>query len=151
MIRIASKIWRVLPYPCRLRVIRMTQPKFTVSVVAIVTNENDEVLILDHFIRPGASWGLPGGFIEAGEAPSEGIRREIAEETSLELETLELLKIRTVRKHIEMVFFARGSGEVRLKTNEIRDFGWYSKDRLPVGISAGQRKLVLEALSDKPT
>ena len=150
MIRIAAKIWRVLPYPIRLRIIRLSQPKFTVSVVAIVLNEKDEVLILDHFIRPGSTWGLPGGFIEPGECPDTAIKREILEETNLELEEAKLLRIRTVKRHIEMLFIGRADGEINLRTSEIRDFGWFSKDELPERISRVQRDLITETLSDKP-
>ena len=77
MIRIVSRIWKVIPYRVRLKIIRLTQPKFTVSTVAIVLNPAQEVLILDHFIRPGATWGLPGGFIEVDEYPDEAIKREL--------------------------------------------------------------------------
>lgn len=147
MIGIIAKLWRLLPYQIRLRVIRLTQPKFTVSVVAIVLNSANEVLVLDHFIRPGSSWGLPGGFIEKGEVPIDAIKRELHEETALELRDPELLRIRTVRKHIEVLFFGRANGDVALRSSEIRDYGWYSKHDLPAGMSETQRKLVLGTLA----
>jgi len=58
------------------------------------------------------------------------------------------VRIRVVRKHIEMLFFAGGSGNVALKSSEIRDYGWYSKGELPVGMSDTQRKLVLDTLAE---
>ena len=142
MMRIVSKIWRLLPFQARLRIIRLTQPKFTVSVVAMILNDRKEVLILDHYIRPGASWGLPGGFIESDEDPEAAIRREINEETTLDLSNVSLIRIRTVRKHIEILFLADSIGTVSLESAEIRDFGWFSKDSLPDGISVKQRNLV---------
>lgn len=151
MIGFIAKLWRLLPYPVRLRVIRLSQPKFTVSVVAIVLNRDNEVLVLDHFIRPGSSWGLPGGFIETGEVPKDAIKRELFEETALELSDPELLRIRTVRKHIEVLFLGRANGDVALRSSEIRDYGWYSKRELPPGMSETQRKLVLETLAKMAT
>jgi len=148
MIRLASKFWRILPYWIRLRAIRVTQPKFTVSVVAIIINNKGEVLILDHFIRPGASWGLPGGFIESGEIPDDAIKREIMEETGLDLTELNLLRIRTLEKHIEMLYSARSSGSVTLHGSEIRDFGWFAKEYLPKGLSVVQRRIINDVLSD---
>ncbi len=43
--------WKLLPKGLRVAVTRVTQDKFIVSVVAIVTNEDGKVLILDHVLR----------------------------------------------------------------------------------------------------
>ena len=126
----------------RLRIVRATQAKFTVSVVAIVFNSEKKVLVLDHFIRPGTTWGLPGGFIEPDEYPDKAIVRELQEETGLELENVQLKIVRTINRHIEMLFTATSNGEVALKQKEIRDFGWFAPDELPEGVSDTQRELV---------
>ncbi len=123
-------------------IIRFTQKKFTVSVVGIVQNPEGKVLILDHFIRPGTTWGLPGGFIDTNESPHSAIRRELEEETSLELENLELIQIRTLHKHIEILYRADGIGDVTLNSSEIRGYGWYALDSLPNGVSLVQRSLI---------
>jgi len=38
-------------------------------------------------------WDIPGGFLEEGEHPLDGLRRELREETGLEVEPLEFLGI----------------------------------------------------------
>jgi 8-oxo-dGTP diphosphatase len=38
-------------------------------------------------------WDIPGGFLEAGEHPEEGVRRELREETGLEIEVVSLVGI----------------------------------------------------------
>ena len=129
--KLAEKIWWKIPYILRLKAIRFTQNKFTVSVVAVVTNQADEVLVLDHYFRPRFSWGLPGGFIDRGEAPEEAIRREILEETNLELEDLELLTVRSTGTHIEIIFRAGGVGEAKVNSSEIRALGWFELSNLP--------------------
>lgn len=141
--------WKKLPLKARLMTVRLTQNKFTASVVAIVTNENKEVLVLDHLIRPGASWGLPGGFLEPDENPFDGIKREIFEETGLEIKNVELLRIRTIRKHIEILFRAEGFGKAEVKSREIKNLGWFELDNLHPKMSEIQIKLIREFLADK--
>lgn len=146
MLNLISKLWRLLPYEVRLRIVRITQKKFTVSVVSIVTNSNGEILILDHFIRPGASWALPGGFIEFGEKPEDAIVRELKEETGLDLVDVRLVRVRTIGKHIEILYLSKGEGQVQIKKSEIRDYGWYSADDLPPELSDTQRLLIETSL-----
>lgn len=146
MIRILAQIWRLVPFRLRLMVIRISQKKFTVSVVAIIQNPQGEVLILDHFIRPGTTWGLPGGFIDSNEYPDAAIKRELKEETNLDLENLELVQIRTLNKHIEILYRADANGEITLEPSEIRDFGWFPYDSMPGVVSKVQQALIRKVL-----
>jgi hypothetical protein len=67
--KIAGTIWRKMPSSARMKIVRLTQKQFTVSVAAIVLNESDEILLLDHVLRPGSGWGIPGGFLARAEQP----------------------------------------------------------------------------------
>ena len=127
----------------------MTQDKFTVSAAALITNDAGEVLLLDHHIRPASGWGLPGGFLEHGEQPDEGIRREIREETGLELHHLKLLRTRIVRTHLEILFRAGTRGEPDIKSREIRGFGWFGRDELPDLLNPVQKKLIRSVLESE--
>jgi 8-oxo-dGTP diphosphatase len=50
------------------------------------------VLLARRVIQPRLGfWDLPGGFLEEGEDPLHGLRREFREETGLEVEPLEFL------------------------------------------------------------
>ncbi len=140
--------WKKLPLSVRLRMVRITQKKFTVSVVGIITNGKEEVLILDHLIRPGASWGLPGGFLEPNENPKDAIKRELMEETGLELINVELINIRTIRKHLEILFSAEGIGEAKVSSREIKSLGWFTLDKLPEGMSELQKEIVREFMQN---
>jgi 8-oxo-dGTP diphosphatase len=140
----------MLPPWMRLRIIRATQSKFTVSAAAIITNDAGRVLLLNHAFRPYSGWGLPGGFLTSREQPEEAIRRELVEETGLELNELNMFRIRTIGAHVEILFTAvtSGAGEVK-SPREILELGWFDIDDLPEGLSRSQRKLIESLLSDK--
>lgn len=138
-----------MPRRLRLETIRLTQKKFTVSAVAVVVNEAGKVLLLDHFLRPGASWALPGGFMEAGEQPEAAIKREIREETTLELKNVRLLSVRTINRHLEILFRAEADGEPRPKSYEINAAGWFSIDEMPAETSGTQMRIIREVLNQK--
>ena len=65
---ILGKFWKLTPPFLRLRLIRASQSKFTASAAAVITNERGEILLLDHYIRPGGGWGFPCGFLESGDS-----------------------------------------------------------------------------------
>lgn len=147
---VITKIWNILPRYLRYRAVRAMQRKFTVSAGAVVLNEKGEVLLLDHLLRPTANgWGIPGGFINPAEQIDEAVKREIMEETGLELENLQLVWVRTINRHIEAIFVATGKGEAKVKSMEIKEVKWFPLDQLPKGMSVLQEEIVRQALSKK--
>ncbi|MEJ7848849.1 MAG: NUDIX hydrolase [Pyrinomonadaceae bacterium] len=144
---IARTVWHILPHSVLLKMIRVTQAKFTVSAAAVILNDKDEVLVLNHALRFYSGWGLPGGFIGKGEQPEEGIRREIREETGIELESLRLISVRIINRHVEMMFAAVAAGEPEVKSREILELGWFHRDSLP-GKMGGPQKQMIEKVLD---
>jgi ADP-ribose pyrophosphatase YjhB (NUDIX family) len=139
-------VWGKTPYFLRVRIIRATQPKFTVSVAAIIVNEKSEILLLDHVLRPIFRWGIPGGFIKAGEQPETAVRREIREETGLELNGVEMIRIRTTNRHVEILFRASASGKAAVKSREINGLGWFRIGEMPEQMSRTQKHLIEQVL-----
>lgn len=145
--QLIGKIWRKTPAALRLRLIRSTQRKFTVSVGAVVTNEKGQVLLLDHVFRPGSGWGIPGGFIEHGEQIDEAIKRELLEETGLELKNVKIYHTKTRGRHIEFLVRATGKGTAEVKSIEIKQLDWFDLDKLPEKMSKVQKEIIREVLS----
>ncbi len=65
-----------------------------VAAYAVITDEEGRML-LPHWSEPGlgSGWTLPGGGVEPGEDPADGVLREIFEETGYSAELSELLGI----------------------------------------------------------
>jgi 8-oxo-dGTP diphosphatase len=145
-----SGIWRRVPKVLRRMTMRATHARFTVTAAAIVLDQQGRVLLLKHRFRAGTGWGIPGGFIEAGEQPDEGVRRELREEVGLELQGVELVTTRTFKKprQIEIVFRCRPHGDALPQSVEIRKASWFSIDSLPEGLPLDQRRLIKDALND---
>ena len=58
-----------------------------VAVSAYVPNEAGEILLVRTVARPD-TWEMPGGRVEAGESLDAAVRREVREETGMEIEPL---------------------------------------------------------------
>lgn len=144
--RLIGAIWKKLPLNVRQKVVRTSQKKFTVSAAVILSNDRNEVLLLDHVLRPKFGWGLPGGFVDPGEQPIDAARRELLEETGLIAEDLRLLRVRTVGRHIEVLYTGASSGEARVLTREIYGLGWFRTDNFPDAMAPSLKHLLEEVL-----
>lgn len=147
--KIVGTIWKNLTPYLRLKIVRATQQKFTVSVAAIIINENEEVLLLDHVFRSALSWGIPGGFVMRGEQPEEALRREIREETGLELHDIKLFRVRTINRHTEILFRAQATGIAEVKSREIKALAWFKVDKMPEQMNEEQKSVVRMVLQIK--
>ena len=67
----------------------MAANELMVAVGAVIKDESDRVLLVKHRPERGGFWQgkwiCPGGKLELGERIEDGVRREVREETSLEI------------------------------------------------------------------
>jgi ADP-ribose pyrophosphatase YjhB (NUDIX family) len=131
----------------------LTQPRFAVTAGAVVCDERGRVLLLRHVLRKGSGWGVPGGFLKSGEQPEEAIRRELREETGLELDSVELAFVRALAgvRQVEVIFRARMKSDALAgveKGFEIDRAEWFDTDSLPDSVGRDQRRIISRALSD---
>ncbi len=144
---LVKKVWKTLPPWGRRRIILLTQQRFTASGAAVIFNDERQVLLLNHVLRPRSGWGMPGGFLDRGEQPSEGIRRELREETGIELIDLRNIRVRTIGSHIEFIFSAKASGDPKFISREIIEWKWFQPDDLPKGLPGSQRLIIEKVFS----
>ncbi len=63
------------------------------TATAIVTRADGAMLLTRRAIEPAFGMlDLPGGFIEAGEDPEQAVKRELLEETGLEIDGHRVLR-----------------------------------------------------------
>jgi NADH pyrophosphatase NudC (nudix superfamily) len=91
-------------------------PTPVLAAVIECTDRGGQVLLARNAAWPGRFFGLITGFMEAGETPEDGIRREIAEETSLEVDALDLLGVWDFQRMNQVIiaYHAAARGEIRL-------------------------------------
>ena len=141
--RFLAPIWRRLTPGFRTWLTRRIQTKFTASAAAVVLNDASEVLLLNHALRPSSGWGLPGGFLDAGERPEVAIRRELTEETGIDdLADLRLIETRVYNRHIEFLFAARTAQSPEVRSREITELVWCAADRLPGALPHSQKQTI---------
>lgn len=79
--RAAYEVFRRSPVRVRRFLIRILTPNYTVGAVAVCEDAEGRVLLVRS--RQHVGWGLPGGLVRRGEAPVDGLAREMAEELSI--------------------------------------------------------------------
>jgi len=122
--RVASKLrnlyWRVVR-PVRI------------GISAIIENDACEVFLVKHSYEKG--WCCVSGGVERGESFEEALRREVAEETSLTVNSTKLLQIvyRRLRgAHVHgALYHVRASGQFKIDGTEIIEGKWFSRADLP--------------------
>lgn len=68
--------------------------------VAVLIEKDEQILFVQRSISPRKGyWTLPAGFVDAGEDPREAARREVWEETNLQVDIGQLLGILPVQEH----------------------------------------------------
>ncbi len=99
-------------------------PRHSVSVAGLVFDRDDRILAIRR--RDNDQWQPPGGVLEVDETFEEGVRREVLEETGVEVR---VERLTGVYKHMKMgvvalVFRCAYIDGTPQTTDESRDVCW---------------------------
>jgi len=147
--KLLGEIWRRLPAVVRRRAAKIGQTRFTVTVAAMLFDDERRILLLEHVFRADRGWGVPGGFVSKGEQPEEALRRELREEAGIEIEDVRFLFTRNLRKlkQVELYFRGRVIGNPIASSFEIKQAQWFPLTDLPPELSQDQRRLIERAIA----
>jgi NADH pyrophosphatase NudC (nudix superfamily) len=86
------------------------------AAVIECADRDGRVLLARNAAWSGRLFALITGFMEAGESPEHGIRREVAEETSLQVDALKLIGVYEFERMNQVIiaYHALARGEIRL-------------------------------------
>ncbi|HKP36347.1 MAG TPA: NUDIX domain-containing protein [Pyrinomonadaceae bacterium] len=151
--KIFGGIFRFIPGALRRRIVRLGQHRFTVTAGALVFDDENRILLLEHVFRPDSRWGIPGGFLNKGEQPDVAVRRELKEEVNLDVSDVQFLFARTLPRprQVEIYFRCKPNGVPSPSSFEITKAGWFGIDDLPPDLSEDQRRIIKRALEVRKT
>lgn len=100
-------------------------------VLAAIVEVGGKVLLARNAAWPGKMFALITGFMEAGETPQGGLKREIKEETSLDTSELNLIGVYDFQRMNQVIiaYHAVCQGEVRLSP-ELVDYRLFALDEV---------------------
>lgn len=134
-------------------------PTFPMIGVGAVVWRDGRVLLVKRAKHPRlGQWSLPGGLQEVGETVFAAARRELREETGLEIEVLEVAEVvdyierdegGRVRYHYTLVdvLAVAGDGEA-VAGEDAAEVGWFGPEELPgLTLPPDTERVALKALA----
>jgi ADP-ribose pyrophosphatase YjhB (NUDIX family) len=123
-------------------------PRHSVSVSGIVTDDHGRVLLIRR--RDNQRWEPPGGVLELGESIHDGLRREVREETGLDVEPVVLSGVykNMNRAIINLVFRCKITGGALATNDEATGFRWATESEVPGLMDEAYAIRVLDALHE---
>ncbi len=100
------------------------RPRHSVSVGGVITDGNGQALLIQR--RDNRHWEPPGGVLELAESVEDGLRREVREETGLDVEPGTLSGIYKNMHHgiVALVFRCQVKGGQLTTNDEVTAFRW---------------------------
>lgn len=109
-------------------------PRITPAVIVAVVREDRILLAHAHRFPRAELYSVLAGFVESGESLDECVRREVLEETGIEVTNIRYFGSQPwpFPGSLMIAFTAEyAGGEIRIDASELRDAGWFSADALP--------------------
>jgi ADP-ribose pyrophosphatase YjhB (NUDIX family) len=118
-----------------------------INTTGIILNEFAQILLIRR--ADSRTWAPPGGALESGELPDEGVAREVEEETGIKVTPVRLTAvIHHPSRNSDQLFFIfrciQHGGELAISEESLQ-VGWYGTDPLPSPMLNDHRQRVGQA------
>jgi ADP-ribose pyrophosphatase YjhB (NUDIX family) len=119
-------------------------PARPVPGVGALIVDGDRILLVERGREPlKGYWSLPGGAVETGELLEDALRREVREETGLEIDVLHLIEVferimpgengRTEYHYILLDYICRATGGVLAAADDASRVQWFTEAEIAAG------------------
>ena len=123
--------------------------------VNAVIQKGDEVLLIQRAKEPArGSWVVPGGHVDYNEDLEEAVKREVKEETGLDIRIVGIISTESDKKgldprgyHVMVNYLTAPIGGKLRKTKETLDIKWFKLGSLPNNLGLGVEKYFQEAIT----
>ena len=121
---------------CGFRAYASSKP----TASGLVLDDDGRILLARRAVEPDrGKWDLPGGFLDEGEDPRDGLRRELHEEASLDVEPLEFFDVvvdRYGEAHdapwtLNLYWICRVRSGTPTPADDVAELRWFAPDELP--------------------
>jgi 8-oxo-dGTP diphosphatase len=111
-----------------------------VGVGGVVIHRERALLIRRGCEPLKGQWSIPGGMLELGEEMADGVRRELKEETGLDVKPLEMIAVfdrithegERVKYHYVIVdYVCRLKGGKLMPASDVTDARWVRREEMP--------------------
>ena len=117
-------------------------PEHPIIGIGAVIVDAGRVLLVRRATEPlRGEWSVPGGMLELGETLRDGVRREVLEETGVEVEPGEVLDVfdsiftdtlgRTEYHYVLIDYLCRRLSGEAVAGSDVSDVRWVTADALP--------------------
>lgn len=133
---------------------RLAAPRQPVGAVGAVVDADGRVLLVEHVFRTDFPWGLPGGWVRAGEDARAAVRRELHEELGLDVEVGPLLLAEPIGlaarsthpPHLGLAFACRLVSGTCRPGFEVLSFEWVRPEEIRQELAPFQLRAAREAV-----
>lgn len=152
MYKLLAKIWGLFKSNYKWHILWLFHDKFMIGVSGVIFDTNYNVLLLKHRFWKKDSWGLPSGYIQKREKLEDAIKREVLEETKLNVTIGKLLNLNSgfkLRLECSYVGHCDDVSLLNVNSDEVLEAKFFPTDNLPEGLLENHVKLIQLAVQQQ--